>query len=345
METPSNFDPNLSSRSLRRRAFLRATGAAAATFALPPSLRAFDLGRPSLLRDGSVLGERLSFARQVGKPLLIFVIPENDEERWARGRRIGHWLNIVEDVEALIHFSMCEITCASLATLRRRIHIAESIQDPWLVVTDPSTKRRPLDGRAIAGPNTEWVFADRSPVSPDPDEEAQIAAEEASEREQLAELNRALQIAVEADSAAFDRLAKINRRRLTIRQLSAIQRAIKNGAELDDDTLYQGAATVIEELRDSQRPADQITGQITDQITGQFTEHAVGLQKQLAQAARERLRRATPAGARWARYTGCGSRFEREDGSLEPRKSLGGCGLGNIPRLGYRFLSFMTAED
>jgi len=332
METPSHLDPNQPSRSVRRRAFLRASGAAAATFVLPPTLRAFDLGRPSPLRDGSVLGERLSEAREVGKPLLIFVIPEDDEERWARGRRLGHWLNVVEDVDSLIRFSMCVIVCASLATIRRRVQITGTIQDPWLIVTDPSTKRRPLEGRSIAGPNARWIIANRPRWNPDPDEEARIAAEEAleaaSEQAQLAELNHALRIAIEADAEAFDRLVEINRGRLTPRQRSAIRRGAENGDEIDDATIHRGAATLIDTLRRKPTSVNRDT-----ELMGQLAEYS-----------KDRLRTAPPAGARWARSTPCGSRLERDDGSLEPRTSLGGCGLGHVPRLGHRFLQLVVEQ-
>lgn len=59
-------------------------------------------------------------AQRGGRPLLVLVIPENKELRWARGAAFGEWLNH-GSAEQLRPLAQLEVVCARMSVLRRLV--------------------------------------------------------------------------------------------------------------------------------------------------------------------------------------------------------------------------------
>ncbi|MCP4808064.1 MAG: hypothetical protein GY913_31590 [Proteobacteria bacterium] len=103
---------------MKRRDFLRNTGLGLGLAALPALIRdgfAASAADPELL----ALSDTWRLAGERGKPVLVLVIPEDEGDRWARGRAFGAWLNNAS-ATSLAQLALCEVICArpsQLATL------------------------------------------------------------------------------------------------------------------------------------------------------------------------------------------------------------------------------------
>lgn len=99
---------------------------------------------PSLIRDGFAasvadrdllaLSDAWRTAGERGRPLLALVIPEDEGERWARGRALGAWLNFGSD-DSLAHLALCEVVCARPSQLRTLL--PDVPDSAVLVLADP----------------------------------------------------------------------------------------------------------------------------------------------------------------------------------------------------------------
>jgi hypothetical protein len=134
---------------MKRRTFLGA--AALAAFAPSWIRRAFG--------DASFGGERkppvpphryreaLERARKAGRPLLVLVIPDEDSDKWDRGRAFGEWINHGTDAQ-LAPLALVEVACLGLGEVGR---VYDGPSDPLMLLVDPS-ERRPMHIMASALP-------------------------------------------------------------------------------------------------------------------------------------------------------------------------------------------------
>jgi hypothetical protein len=76
-------------------------------------------------------------ARAVGKPLLVFVIPENDDAKWTRGQAFGELLNYGSDRD-LAPLAGVELVCATMADLRKLVPTV-GMGEPLMVLVRPET--------------------------------------------------------------------------------------------------------------------------------------------------------------------------------------------------------------
>ena len=102
--------------NVNRRAVLKLAGAGAAAFVLPGDR---SWGRALLERstDPGELGRVLKRAREAGKPLLLLVIPREDEGKWVRGLLFGGLLQAGGD-GVLADLALCEVACAEMDGVR-----------------------------------------------------------------------------------------------------------------------------------------------------------------------------------------------------------------------------------
>jgi hypothetical protein len=108
-----------------------------------------DAPHPEDALDGlAVVSEGFRRAQRAGKPLLVFVIPKDDGQKWRRGRAFGAWLNHGSD-EELWPLGLCEVACASMDDLRRLVPTAGT-GEPLMILVEtaavPTTVVR-LDGK------------------------------------------------------------------------------------------------------------------------------------------------------------------------------------------------------
>src|SRR5689334_22387917 len=77
-----------------------------------------DKANEEALAGLAVVSEGYRRAQRAGKPLLVFIIPEKPEGKYARGSVFGAYLNH-GSVEQLYPLALCEVICATLSDLRR----------------------------------------------------------------------------------------------------------------------------------------------------------------------------------------------------------------------------------
>jgi hypothetical protein len=150
-------------------------------------------------------------AREAGKPLLVFVIPDADMEKWSRGRAFGELLNHGTDVQ-LAPLSRVEVACAAMADLKKLVPTAGTGEPLMVLVTTdrvPAAVRQ-LDAELPQYPppfrfeeHETWEQRDRK--------------EDAISDQRIATMAGLLRNALGADDARAASLAKEVRQKLTIK--------------------------------------------------------------------------------------------------------------------------------
>jgi hypothetical protein len=134
---------------VRRRRFLEAASAGAVAGLWPAWLSeafadeaACDTGWTLRVAQIAAAFRR---AQEAGERLLVFVIPADDGEKWARGEAFGELLNFGSDRD-LAPLAGVEVACATMADLKRLVPTAGA-GEPSMVLIDPS--RTPATARQI----------------------------------------------------------------------------------------------------------------------------------------------------------------------------------------------------
>ncbi|HKB15402.1 MAG TPA: hypothetical protein VKF62_05020 [Planctomycetota bacterium] len=292
-----------------RRTLLKLAGAGAAGIVLP----GFTPSRLSFLRSASAgeLDQALKRARERGKPLLLFVIPRDDGEKWDRGRLFGGLLNTAGD-DTLADLALCEVACAEMDGIRSLLEKRAPQGEPLAIVVE------------TAGPDLRALAIDPSlPPQTDPlrggdDWNASRNKAEQSARDRIARLGEAIRSAVAADRDALFKRVLQTEKVLSPEEASALLAIADGKAKLDVPLADRGAAVlrVMAEEDPSRR------------------ERVIAA---LKQAAVERFRVKPPAGAKWASDTGCGADVEGDEMGMRV-----GCGMGFVPQASVRFLYFFS---
>jgi hypothetical protein len=127
-----------------RREFLKAGAAAFALAAWPGLRRAFADASIHAGDHPDDLAAALERARKNHRAVLVLVIPENDEQKYDRGRQLGIFLNHATD-EELAPFAQVDVVCATMVSVRRADPSA-GWGEPLMVLFDPSSpSARPID--------------------------------------------------------------------------------------------------------------------------------------------------------------------------------------------------------
>lgn len=252
------------------------------------------------------------------RPRLFFVIPEDQGERYFRGHAFGELLNHGEEI-TLARLALVEVRCASAPEIAAEAGKAIA-GEPWMVLVDRSAgavKVTILDDAKLRE-ETEVTF-DRRRRGGD-EEEAMIDA-------------RIRRLAALIDAGVGEGLVA----RLAAAEEASLSEALRDElrATMDDRVSPRlelaGAASAIL-LKLALEPGE-------DEWDRDFVAIRRGvLLPRLAELTRERLLRTQPpAGARWARSAGCGTRIE---GAKEHWAV--GCGMGHVPERSQRFLTWLS---
>ena len=298
---------------MKRRAFLTATStttAAVASAVLPGFVaKAFAQDDPDNGRDRAVelaaLSNAYRTAQQAGRPLLVFVVPEDGGLRWERAHGIGELLNHGDD-EAFADLALAEVVCTTMSTLRRLVPQAGD-GEPWMVVVE--TDQHPATARQLSVEIEAWPDHWTYQGSP---EDLERQSNEAIDR-RIAALRALVHSGLAADDAMITRRARAAEARLDPAFVEAIHRAGRSG-HVTREMLDRAPAVV----RASGRGAESIRGAI-------------------AARARERLTQSPVAGSEWAQSWGCGITVEGRDDNM-----VVGCGMGQVPERSQRFLYWYT---
>jgi len=223
--------------------------------------------------------DALRQAKNLGKAVLVLVIPEDKGRQYRHGAIFGALLNH-GGTYAYLDLALCELTCAPVKELQGRgINVAG---EPLMLLLEsdfPRPAATPIDPDiAEALPSFRDVGFQR----------ANRAAEE-----RMYTVAGALQEALAATPIATR--ARRAETHLPRREVDALHANLEAGRIPDPSALYRGAAIV--------------------RAFG-HAHHDGDLLAALADATAGRLRGAPPVGAKWARATGCGTYLEDEGPNL-----------------------------
>jgi hypothetical protein len=302
-----------------RRRFLGATAGLAAT-ALWPGWLKHAFGERDLPPDPDPRSPGLASAyrraQSLGKPLLVLIIPQDNADRYHRGRAFGELINHGGDA-ALATLALCEVVCAPMSEVLSFTTLHGNAE-PLMVLLEtdePSPRARMIDA-ALAD---RADFAGRRAQ----DWEATQRAEETAIEQRIQTLTQLLHRALLPDSGALERRALQSRNRLEASEIAAVERATLEGRDLRIALVDRAAALVA--LAAKQREA----------------AHEPMYVALLARAAAARLRNQPPPGAYWAVASGCGTTVE----GREELSRMFACGMGHVPAKSQRFLYFYTQAE
>jgi hypothetical protein len=316
-----------------RRSFFKRGALLSGAAALPDWLaRAFGVSSDRATQDPSTtapaedplgvwrrqqLRAALTTAAAHGKPLLVLLVPERDQQG-AAGRWYGSWMNHGGD-QALEQLGSCTLAAATPAELA-----AECAFDAALVAAPKHAVAMMLfDAAQVLGERKEPLRMTRI----EPELPAASRTAEAAEQRRTAlaggeALTAALLDGLARHGANLATLATAASARLDAASQQTLQAFIERGASAPDALLVRGTAIVrraLADLPDAERKVRR---------------------ERLGAAIRAEVVLRQIAGSRWMRGGGCLSEFEhptKQEGEL-----YGGvaCGMGMVPPLAERFLTF-----
>lgn len=247
----------------------------------------------------------LARARAMGKPLLILVIPFDDDLVELREGAYGRLLD--EGSDALLSdLALCDVICTGVADIARAVADVPREPEPLLVLVDGDADAP--RSRSIDEPIPPFELL----LGPSSKSNLELRAEHhADER---ARISRRIHDAVAADESMIALRAEHVRRTLDAARRSEIESAARDPMACDPELADRGAALLLQRA--------------TELGKGEEARAA------LARVAAARLRIASPPGAKWAKDWACGVEVEGEEFTPIP------CGMAMTNRDTFRFLWF-----
>ncbi|MCB9869512.1 MAG: hypothetical protein H6837_06625 [Planctomycetes bacterium] len=319
--------------TLGRRTFLKRTILAGGGLALPGWMAAaFGPGRPDE-QDGKPAQQekekeldrahalRAAHRRAAsrGKPLLVFVVPDNQNARYDRGGRLGALLNH-GGREVLFDLACCELACATVAEIRTEFGFDKLSGEPLMLCIElptATTQAKAPTCAAIEVPKTP--FPQR--IAGRGSSEEQEKRYTAHEKREVQKVAAALHKVIAPDPGALGTRADRVRSRLAADEREAIESYVATGKPLTTELCVHAAPILRVAALAPRRKGDG--KRILDT---------------LEKAATETILKRRIAGSKWAKTFGCGSTIEGE------QKDAPGvaCGMGRVTPLANRFLWFFT---
>jgi hypothetical protein len=115
---------------MNRRSFLEATAVTFGLVAAPGWIRDAFAGEPS---SKTLVFDAYRRARRAGRSLLIFVIPDAQDERWRRGSALGAFITHASDAQ-IAPLANAEVVCATAAHIHDLVPKAPSGEPLALLV-------------------------------------------------------------------------------------------------------------------------------------------------------------------------------------------------------------------
>lgn len=306
------FAPEAGGHRMDRRNFLRTAGLSVAAISLPGWMQACGShgfeglgGLPAFDGQPRSTDEALARAKALGRPLLVFVVPENPFLTHDRGDLLGVYINR-SDVEPMADLALCEIWCAKPAEIRARIAPDLSVDDASLAVIVEADGKPPV---LVTGE----VPPEGQPFTEGWHDET-VRVKRAKARNQF--LFERLHAVIAADAAMIERRSKLACARV-----------------FDKTTAKQDHVAV---------PNAQLAEQVPAWVrlrAETYPETRTGCMELLSDVAIRRWRAVPPPRTQWARSHGCGVEIEGDTEGLRVA-----CGMGYTPEFSSRFLTFLTEE-
>lgn len=301
--------------NIDRRTWFSSAVAAAALTAVPDWLTFFarDRQEPKPPATPGLRARQLraaaAQAKAQGRPLLAFVVPDDEAAAFARGQWLGAWL-MHGGASARLDLALCVPAAASAAELRALARVPLPDPAPAMVLLDATLLDDP-DGLGLKATPIEVDLPAASP----PDRPAD-----------LERLTTALAAALPRHAGALDAMGQRVRASLSDEAADRVLAWLTSSRKLDDELLVRATAWV------------RCT------LPSMKAERARTAQAMLL-AAIERVWMQRPLpGARWGRTEGCGVEIEDPEA---PGGVIGAgveCGMGRVPEVCRRFLVFYTGS-
>jgi hypothetical protein len=289
-----------------RREFLNAAAGAAAT----AWLGHYFLGRPAWAGDEEVLAmgdvaEAYRRAKDLGKPLLVLVIPQQDDRKHDRGQVFGALLNH-GGAGVYLDLALCEIVCATMADVAAQVKGVKIVGEPLMVLVETGG----------AEPRATAIDPQIGYDEPSPWKDGREKVD-AFVKDRLDKVSEALRQGLLPAPGSLAERARLAEAKLPADEAKALRDAVRKGTPPQAKALDRGAAIARHLAEDPEARRPQVL-------------------EALAAAAQKRVTGAPPAGAKWAKSSGCGVSVEGGPGVLV------GCGMGYVPKISERFLWFFT---
>ncbi|HEX5136460.1 MAG TPA: twin-arginine translocation signal domain-containing protein [Planctomycetota bacterium] len=268
-----------------------------------PAWAGDDASKDAIAAMGNV-ADAYRRAHGLGKPLLVLVIPKNDEQKRGRGHVFGEALNHGGN-DLYLDLALCELVCAPVPEVTKQLKDVKVNGEPLMLLVETG------GGAARVVPVDVDVRYENG--YRDGTENADEAAKQRVEK-----VAAALRAAIAPDRETLAARAALAEKRLPADDVRAIRNALAAKIMWSDELLDRGAAIV--------RLAKE-----TPDVAKQNA-----LLERLAAVAKKRVTGAPPPGAKWAKECGCGTEI---DGG-EPEAIA--CGMGFVPKISQRFLWFFT---
>jgi hypothetical protein len=297
---------------VKRRAFLRAATAGAAVAATWPSwlrsafAQADATAVPADVSDHlGAVSQAFRAAQRAGKPLLVLVIPADDQLKWQRGTAFGELLNhggpaVMQDL------ALVEVVCAPMEAVRALVpQTPARPADPWMVLveTDALPARvQVLDAELAMQPQS---FGD------------DIANEKAIDA-RIATLGRLLHRSLVPNAEVLQRRAAQARSSLGAATIAQVDRAL--------------TGSLAPELADS-APAHILAAELAR------GKPVAAWRRAIVAGASARIQGRRIPGSHWASSGGCGTHIEEWSGD---DNVMIGCGMGHVAPRSQRFLHFFV---
>ncbi|MCC7170132.1 MAG: hypothetical protein IT459_06770 [Planctomycetes bacterium] len=268
----------------------------------------------------------LERARKAGKPLLVLVIPSEPGAASERGEWFGSWLALA-DAALLADLALFERICVPMAALADLgVRDVDPKTEPVMLFIE--THEDAPHAIAIDGAlDEELVRAFANPWLQE------------GESYEAAELR--MGTAIRARNAALTGWL-----RDTVKLDERMPRlAAQVDATLTDDERAQIAKHLAQPAAIDRTLLERAGAVVRDAIPVAETKQQEAAIRAIAAVTADAIRTKPPAGAVWARSSGCG--FEFEDPNRHGDSDDAGieCGMGFVPEEGKRFLFFLQGAD
>ncbi len=322
---------------MNRRTFLGAASRAAIIASWPAWLKTAFAGESEALaaEEGlAVVSEGFRRAQRAGKPLLVLVIPDTGEKKYARGRAFGEFLNHGSRQQHA-PLALCEVICASVSQVQKLVPNVGRSSSLLLLI---ETESLPAEVREIEDKLPEqrryFEFTDKEldalmpPKARETEEakwtrrsQARRQLEDRTVNERIQSISAMVSGAVLPSDATLEKRALQQKNHTPTRLVTAVSDKLQTGR---DDSL------TAEEL-------DQCAAQIALFAKTAPQKRQIALHEQLGAAVETKLLRSRVPGSKWAQSGGCGTRIEGEEQHV-----MVACGMGHVPAKSRRFLYFFT---
>ena len=327
----------------RRSFFARSLASVAGLAAAPTWLaHAFGLGAPAAgVQDpepGTVadpvaawrkqqLTAAIATAKAHGKPLLVLVVPDEQDKIWEGSQWFGAWLTH-GDAQARETFGLCALVCARIGEVEemagvRGDAVAKTTKAVTMLLVDPTRA-----GKDVDKPVRATRIEPELPAVPSRGELLSGKEEpedaEAQLRKGFAAMTTALHAGLGKHGATLDELATSSLRTLDDAQQKALTAWVEVGTPVPAELLVRG----LPELR--------------RRLAALPEADRAARSAELAKAIETVVVRRQIAGSRWQYGGGCGNHFEAPTEEEQKTGVIVLCGMGMVPPLCERFLGFYS---